>query len=100
MPHDVGIKRLTRARILTAGSDGVALLAGVPAEEVVPAIFRILLHVLAGRFILLVYLHRIDDAALLEGLVPGQNAVADVPAISHRRSVLDVPHDRLLVRRK
>src|SRR6185436_13406557 len=53
VPHHVGLEDLARARVRAARPDRVAGLAHVPAEEVVARVLGVLLHVRAGRRVLL-----------------------------------------------
>ena len=69
-----------------------------PTHEVVAHILRILVHVCAGHFILLVNLNRAVDTDLLEGDIPLENAFLHVPTIAHGNRVLDVVDDRFLRR--
>ena len=93
---DVGVENLPGVRIHAAGPIAKPALRGDPAERVVVDVFRIPVGVVG----LLADLDRVDEAGLLEGLVPFQDAVADRLAILERDRLLDPEDDRLLGRRE
>ena len=98
--HDVRIKDLTSDGVRAARPDGGGNIVVQPAHEVEAHILRILVHVRARHFILLVDLDGAVDTDALEGVVPLEDPFLHIAAIAHGNRVLDVVDDRFLRRRE
>ena len=95
---DVGVEDLTGLGMDAAGTDRETHVRVGPADEVVPSVLGILVHVGLGGRILLVDDDGVVETDFLKRVVPLQDGVADPAAVADRNRVLDVEHDRLLRR--
>ena len=93
--NDVGIQNLARLGIGPRRPDRETAEVGDPAEGVVADVLRIELVVA----LLVADLDGVDEADLLEGLVPFQDPFPHVLAILARHGPLDPEDDRLFGRR-
>ena len=92
---DVRVQDLARVRVDPRRAHREAGVGGDPAEGVVVDVFRIPVGVVR----LLAHFDGVDEAGLLERLVPLRDAVADRLAILERNRLFDPEDDRLLGRR-
>ncbi len=92
---DVGIENLAGHRVNSAGADGRADVVVQPANEVVPDVFRIKLHVPTGLSVLVINFDRVQETDLFVSLVPVLDALRHPAAVTHRHGVLEDERDWL-----